>query len=144
MEHENSVFAGVESSSALFKAFVSPFAATAGQVGNSYAAAMLAPPAPPQPEPDPPTLYLPPPGPIYLDTSWRDTGHILLTWLSVTALALGAGVVLGLGVSTCAGKRETTESSSPNESDEEFSHDTLSLGSDDPEKQLKQTIIRNI
>jgi len=134
---------GSANSSALFKAFVSPFASTAGQVGNAYAANLIAPPPANQPQPEPPTLYLPPPGPIFLDTSWKDTGHILLTWLSVTALALGAGVALGLGASTCVGKRKPTESPEPSEPDD-LSEDELSLGSDDPEKQLKQTIIRNI
>ncbi len=144
MHHEHSVFAGFGSSGALFKAFVSPFAATAGQVGNAFAASQLAPPPPPPQQPEPPTLYLPPPGPIFLDTSWTDTGHILMTWLSVTALALGAGLAVGLGASTCLGKRETLVSATPTESDEGTPSDGLSLGSDDPEKQLKQTIIRNI
>ncbi len=134
-------------SSSLMNAFVTPFAASAGQAGNTYAANMLAPPPTQSPPPNPPTLYLPPPGPIYLDTSWRETGHILSTWISVTALALGAGVALGLGTSLCVGKRAKDDAGSSTPSSTHSDHETeedLSLASDDPEKLLKQTIIRNI
>ena len=135
------------SSDGLFKAFVSPFAATAGQVGNSYAASLIVPPPPAEAPPEPPTLYLPAQGPVVLGTSWKETGHILLTWLSITSLALGAGVVLGLGASTCAGQRkepQTPISSEKSEEEYSSSSDNLSLGSEDPEKRLKQTIIQNI
>lgn len=144
MVHDVSTFAGFSSSNSLFKAFVSPFAATAGQVGNAYAASLIAPPQQTAPPPEPPTLYLPSPKPVSLDTSWTETGHIVFTWISMTSLALGVGVVLGLASSTCIGKRELNEQSSSPSASENESEESLSLQSDDPEKQLKQTIIRNI
>jgi hypothetical protein len=123
---------------ALTKTFMSPFAATASEVGTAYASQLISPPDPPITEPEK-LQHLPPPGPVYIDSSWSNTLHIFATFASFTALAIGFGVVLGIGAGACIGKRRREATDENSESD-----DSRLTDEDDPEQQLKDEIIQRI
>ena len=121
---------------------VSPFATMASQVTSDFASGIMYPPPLPPPDPEP-FEYLPPPAPVSIESTWGNTLHILATFTSFTALAAGAGVIMGLSAGACIGDR-------PKDEEEELSDDCASSLSPslfddaDPDKDIKEAIIERI
>ena len=115
----------------LAKAFVSPLIANTLSSTESIISDKVFPQESYDVPYDEPYQYLPPPGPVFLSPTWKETFWTIGSFSSITALYMGIGAMLGVTAVCC--RREKGADSDDEDVDE--------VSSEDPEWDIKREMI---